>query len=286
MHRYRGLLLVILLFCGRELSARGLLDLLLGRHDLDVITVTDTTPAGKRLAAPSKEHPQYYIAVSLGFRDLGAPIGGIKEPPSQDALRLITTELAKQGYLPATNKSPAPTLVIAYTWGTLNADLDESDPDSPGIVRNRGQILGFLGGRKVGFDNNTFDPLTAPIAGLQTLNYDASQLMDVSHEDFYIIAVSAYDYAAMRQKKKVLLWMTRIAAPSLGLDLGESMSAMLAIAGPHLGRETDHPVWTSASDKFKPNVKLGDIQVIEYLNKSPVQVIDRSENKTKSEPKK
>lgn len=266
-----------------QLCARGFFELLLGRHELDVITVTDATPAGRQFARASKDQPQYYVGLSLGFRDLGAAVGGIKEPPTNDVLRLVAGELAKQGYLPATEKSAPPSLVLAYTWGTLNADLDQPDPDFAARVRNRPQIVRFLGGRKVGLDSNFFDPLTAPINGLQTLDYDARKIHEISSEDFYIIIVSAYDLAALHQGKKQLLWMTRIAAPSLGFALADAMPSMLAIAGPHFGRETARPVWMSASEKFKPNVKLGELQLIEYLGDAPLPVVDRS---GKTPPKK
>lgn len=273
--RAAALLLVIASLAVLRLEARGLLDLLLGRRELEVITVTDATAAGRQRPPASPEHPQYYVGISLGFRDLGAPVGGIKEPPARDALRFIAAELAKQGFLPATNRSPPPTLLLACTWGTLNADDFRPNPDLPGQIRNRPQILRFLGGRKIGFDDNFFDPLTAPVTGLQMMSYDAQSLYDVAQEDFYIIVVSAYDLAALREQKKQLLWMTRIATPSLGFDLGESMPTMLAIAGPQFGRETARPVWVSATEKFKPNVKLGELQLIEYLGNSPLPVIEK-----------
>lgn len=276
MRWIRPLSVAVLFFTGCALHARGLFDLLLGNRELEVITVTDMSAAGKKMPPASKEHPQYYIGVSLGFRDLGAPIGGIKEPPTQDALRFIAAELAKQGYLPATPKSPPPTLVLAYTWGTLNTELDRPDLDLPGMIRNRPQIVNFLGGRKVGFTRDFFDPLTAPAAGLMTMSYDAKNLYEIAQEDFYVIVVSAYDLAALKDKSRRLLWMTRIATPSLGFELGPSMPAMLAIAGPHFGRETERPVWMSASEKFKPNVKLGELQLVEYLGNSPLEVLDRS----------
>lgn len=268
-------LLVIVSLAVPRVEARGFLELLLGRRELEVISVTDMSPAGRVLPAASKEHPQYYIGISLGYRDLGAAVAGIEEPPAQDALRFIAAELAKQGYLPATNKSPAPTLLLAYTWGTLNADVFRPYPDMPGRVLNRPQILRFLGGKKIGFDDNFFDPLTAPVTGLQLMSYDAQNLYEISSDDFYIVVVSAYDLDALRQKRKQLLWMTRIATPSLGFDLGESMPAMLAIAGPHLGRETARPVWMSATEKFKPDVKLGELQLVEYLDGAPLPVVEK-----------
>lgn len=280
--RAAGLLLVIASLAALRLEARGFLELLFGRRELEVITVTDATIAGRQRPPASPAHPQYYVGISLGFRDLGAAVGGIKEPPAQDALRFIAAELAKQGYLPATDKSPAPTLLLACTWGTLNADVFQPYPEMPGRVRNRPEILRFLGGRKIGFDENFFDPLTAPVTGLQLMSYDAQSLYEISSEDFYIIVVSAYDLAALREQKKQLLWMTRIATPSLGFDLGASMPAMLAIAGPHLGRETARPVWMSATEKFKPDVKLGELQLVEYLDGAPLPMVEKQAEPAKT----
>ena len=146
----------------------GLLsDLLFGKHDIQVITNTEMTPAGKKLPAPSRANPQYYVAASSGFHDFGGVMGGITEPPAKDVLKVLTAELAKQGYLPATEQSPPPTLVLFLAWGTLNVDYDfQENPDLPPRIRNRAQILRFLGGNKVGFDDNFFDPLTSPVTGL------------------------------------------------------------------------------------------------------------------------
>ncbi len=63
--------------------------------------------------------------------------------------------------------------------------------------------------------------------------------------------------------------MTRIAAPSLGFELGEVLPAMLAIGGPVFGRDTPKPVWVNADDRFKPNVTLGELKLIEYLKEKP-----------------
>jgi hypothetical protein len=62
------------------------------------------------------------------------------------------------------------------------------------------------------------------------------------------------------------------------------MPAMLAIAGPHLGRETARPVWVSASEKFKPNVKLGEIQLVEYLDGAPLTVVEKPADAPKAKP--
>lgn len=256
----------------------GLWDLIRSHRDLEVITVTDVSATGNLLAPATPEQPQYYVAASLGFRDLGGVMGGIKEPPVNEVLRLIAAELAKQGYRPATTRSAPPSLLLVYTWGTLNADhFHGPNPDLPPIQLNRGQIVRFLGGRKVGIDDDYFNPFLQPAVGLQVYNYDARNILEVAREDFYVIVVSAYALeSALQKKRRPPLWTTRIAAPSLGFRMADVVPAMLAIAGPQFGRETPRPVWVNASDKFKPDVKMGELQLLEYLGSDPLPVTDAS----------
>lgn len=93
------LLLVTASLAAPRVGANDFIDFLPGHRELEVIAVTDTTPAGRALPAASEELPQY--GIGLGFDDLGAPIGGIKEPPTRDALRFIAAEPAKRDCLPA-----------------------------------------------------------------------------------------------------------------------------------------------------------------------------------------
>ncbi len=140
MHRFSRAFLLVLLasFSAVPCTRAGLLDFLFGKRDIEVITVTDMSPEGRLFRRPSPESPAYYIAASMGFRDLGGVVGGEKQPPNDEVIRTITKVLAKQGYLPASEQSPAATLVLALAWGTLNADLEYGmNPDSPPRQRNR-----------------------------------------------------------------------------------------------------------------------------------------------------
>ncbi|RXK54442.1 hypothetical protein ESB00_00655 [Oleiharenicola lentus] len=276
----------VLLFLSPAICGAGLWDLIRSHRELEVITVTEvSTESGFRPAA-SRDQPHYYVAASLGYRDLGGQIAGFKQPPTELVLRLISAELAKQGYLPSTSRSGPPTLLLCYTWGTLNAErFYGPDPSRPPLQVNRGQIVRFLGGHKIGLDQAFFNPLTAPMVGLTANSYDARNLLEVAEEDFYVIVVSAYDLdAALEMRRKPPLWTTRIAAPSLGFSLADVMPAMLAIGGQQFGRETPRPVWINADDKFTPNVKLGELQLVEYLKSDPLPVTDASETKVEKKP--
>jgi hypothetical protein len=272
----RRLALCVLLAGPLVAHAGSLLEFLRGRPDLEVITNTDVTAAGRLAPAPSKEKPQYYIAVSGGYQDFGGIMGGIKEPPPKEVQKLLTAELARRGYLPATETSPPPTLALFFTWGTLNVDYGFGDSDFSSLPQNRAQILRFLGGNKVGLDDSALDPLTAPVTGLTMLSADSQDLFELTSEDLYVTIVSAYDLESLRQKKRQLLWMTRIASVSRGFDLAEALPAMVAIGGAQFGRETTKPVWTRASERFQPNVKIGELQLVEYLNGAQPPIIDAS----------
>ena len=49
---------------------------------------------------------------------------------------------------------------------------------------------------------------------------------------------------------------------------------MLAMATPYVGRETTKPVWLRATEQFNPEVRLGDLKVLEYLESNHAAVID------------
>lgn len=258
----------------------GFLEWLLPKHDVQVITVTDTTPAGALRRAVSPANPAYYQAVSTGYRDFGGTIAGEKIPPKEDVIKAITRVLAKQGYLPATAEHP-PSLLLIWAWGTMNTDrIYSGDPDdTEGRQVNRNQLLRFMGAYKLGMipkEREAFPGEMMP--GLLFRDADSELLSELAREDLYVAAISAYDYASAAKKQRVLLWTTKISCPSLGLSLPETLPTMLALAGPNIGRETAKPVSVRATDKFKADVRIGDPSVVEYIDRAPAAVLEVTPN--------
>jgi hypothetical protein len=283
----RGLLMALFTLAVSTTAQASFMDWVLPKHDVQVITVTDTTPAGAPLRPASPEHPVYYMAVSLGYHDLGGIIAGDKLPKSQDMVRTIAKVLAKQGYLPATQKNP-PSIMLLWAWGSLYTDRFGAE----GVQTNQNQLLRFLGGYKLGLISKNPDPfgtdMLAP--GLTIRTPDADRFYDLATDDLYIVAIAAYDFRTFAQsKKKVLLWTTKISCPSIGLAMDQTLPTMVAIAGPNIGRDTAKPVWVNASDKFKPEVKIGDPKLVEYLDHGQLPIVDASQHtppKTKRPPTK
>jgi hypothetical protein len=262
--------------CG-SLGSASVLDWIFPKRDVQVVAVTDTTPVGALRRAVSPANPAYYFAVSAGFRDFGGIVAGEKSPPKEEVLKTITRVLAQQGYLPGTEENP-PTLLLFWTWGTMNTDrmYSGSPDDFDGQQINRNQLLRFLGAYKLGLITKEPDPFRQDymLPGAMFRDADSEMISDLATEDLYVAAISAYDYAAATRQEKTLLWTTKISCPSRGLDMPKTLPAMLALAGPYIGRETAKPVSLKATEEFKAEVKIGDPTVVEYLDNTPLPVIE------------
>lgn len=248
-----------------DASAAGVLEWLFPRPELRVVTVTDTTPAGALRRPVSPAQPAYYVAVSAGFRDFGGIVAGDKAPPKEEVFRAMARVLARQGYLPASAEHP-PSLLLLWTWGTMNTDrvYSANPDDTEGRQVNRRQLLRFMGAYKLGLVARepgaaVFDPL---LPGALFRDADQEVLSDLATEDLYVAAIAAYDHAAAVRSQKVLLWTTKISAPSRGHAFAEVLPSMLALAGPQVGRETPRPVVVTAGERFKAEVKIGDPTVV------------------------
>jgi hypothetical protein len=252
------------------LATAGILDLLTSKNELEAITVTDMTKAGSLRRSPTPEHPVYFVAVSAGYRDLGGIKAGDKPVPRQVVNQTMLKVLAKQGYLPAIGDQ-VPDIVIVWSWGTLYAELS---PLSSMQV-NHQQMVRFMGGAKFGLGalHDQAFPEQTLMPGL-TFGGDVGRLADVARDDLYMAVINAYDVRLSDDKGPVLLWNTRISCPSRGAWLPDAMPAMLAMAAPHIGRETTKPVWVRATEKFRPEVQLGDPKVVEYIERANPKVIE------------
>lgn len=278
--------LTALVVCGASAARANILEFLFRKPDIQVITVTDATPAGALLRPASPDNPVYYNAINAGYRELGGIVAGEKVPPQDQVLKNIATVLARHGYLPATRDHP-PTLLMIWTWGTMNVDyFPDPSGETMGRQINRRQLMRFMGGDKVGLvssNPSSFqDDFLLP--GLTWHTADSEAIADAATDDIFIAAISAYDFRAATQGEKKKLWTTKISCPSRRLSLPETLPTMLAIAGPFIGRETAKPVWINASDKYKPDVKIGDPSVVEYLEPAKLPVVNAESAAPKKAP--
>ncbi len=142
----------------------------------------------------------------------------------------------------------------------------------------------FMGAYKLGLISKERSSFASDTMMQGVLFRDADQdlIHDLSTEDLYVAAIAAYDFGAATRKEKVLLWTTKISCPSRGLAMPETLPVMLALAGPNIGRETLKPVAVKATDKFKPEVKIGDPTMVEFLENPKIPVVEVAESAAKA----
>lgn len=276
--------LVVACAATAPVASAGIRDFILPKHDVRVITMTDMTPAGASRPPVSRTHPSYYVAINGGYRDLGGIIGGDKIPPQEEAIRTIAKVLAEQGYLPATNEH-RPSLILVLTWGTLYPDfqLMSDGGEVTEVQVNQGQMLRFLGGYKLGLitEKRDFYEDSLLLSEWRFRNPESTAIFELMTETLFAASITAFDFAEAKRGEKVLLWKTKISCPSVGLRMDQTLPTMLALAAPHIGRETMKPVSINATDKFKGEVKIGDPTVIEYIDQPPLIVIDAPARESK-----
>ena len=240
----------------------------------NVITVTDTTPAGRLVPPASPEHPVYYVAEDLGFREFGAPVPGDTLPPHKEILAVIVNTLRKHGFVPRDNTHHASQFII-FNWGTMYAPLSAGEMvggaqqlDHPANAR----LLRFMGGDKLDlmWDTAVNNPsitmggnmVDAHILTLGLRSALAEKIHDAAEGDLYVAALGGYDYKALLKGKAVQLWQTRISCPADGLALAETLPVMIVAAGPLIGRETALPVWKDATEETLGHVDIGELKVL------------------------
>jgi hypothetical protein len=248
-------------------------------HDLEVIVDTDILPAGAQLPPASREHPVYYVGVSLGYQDLGGYIAGDKLPKPETMYAWIAKALAKQGYLPANSEHP-PTQLVVFSWGSLYTSKFTGNPDFPPVQMNRGAMLRFIGGQKLGLIAKS--PAEAQFElgpDLRHLRPDAERFVTAASDDLYMAALLGYDFQSAAQKQRRLLWRTRIACPARGFVMADTLPTMISIATPMIARETKVPEWIRASDHYQPSITIGDPKVEKYLESGPLPIYDSRNSK-------
>ena len=237
-------------------TARADLRSLLYPAEPDVMANTDILEAGAPVPAPGK--PVYYLAVSMGYRDFGTPMGGEKIPEARGVLAMVTKILDSQGYKVASEEH-LPDLVILYSWGTFYRN------PNPGMQRRSERaMLEFLGGHKVGLytdaRSNAFPELNP---GLTPLHPDTSTMAGFLPHGIYVITFWASDYGMATQGRSRIYWKTNIAASTRGFYLPEVLPTMVAVAAPLIGRETARPIRIDVGKHYRPTVELGPLKVIE-----------------------
>ncbi|MBC7367310.1 MAG: hypothetical protein H7343_10965 [Undibacterium sp.] len=219
--------------------------------DANVNVVVDMTDEGKKFAPPTKEKPAFYFPVVGGYREEGAIVAGDKKPPTNPVAHLLARALAAQNYYVMGNKTPAPTLLLVFHWGYMNPQIDDNpDPDNPQkTFWNQREMLALVAG-------NT-------LKNVSQFGYEHEDILQAAQDERYFVIVSAYDFKAATEKKKVLLWRAKMSTPSNRVSLAEVLPSMITAGGPRFGRETKLPESVTAAIAKEGKVEVGTPTVVE-----------------------
>lgn len=254
------LLVLVWLLPVTGFSANNFISRFLER-DLQVLTVTDVSPAGRLLRVPSRKNPVYYEALVLGYMDVGRSTAGMAPPKKDDMVKLILKLLADQGYFPATPKH-APEMLLTFAWGTIN--------DEPATA------MLFMGGDKAGVLWE-LEPISIHTAARwltrDIRSPEASFVVECANSDLYMLSIQAFDEERAKKGQSVLLWQTKVSCPAAGLDIGPSLKQMARQSAAYFGRETNRPVWTSAPERHG-QVDIGELRTLEAIDPSKLPITD------------
>lgn len=223
----------------------------------DVLVVADRGPDVKDVPTPTAAKPAYYFLLSGMERGLGDSIAGEPMPEKTKVEAAIRDALATRHYLPTQVGGPMPDYILVYSYGSANLstmDFDETDDDgntSTSTVsfnsREMSQLVGLDKARN-----------RAPFL----LSTEADEISDAYRSDRVYILIAALDAQSLRQKKKKLIWRTRMSIYSQDGDLPSQMKAMLASAAPYFGQDEDMPLTIDDATRRKTEVHIGEATVI------------------------
>lgn len=210
---------------------------------------TGRGPDGKGFVPPTPKDPVYYYPLVAGWTEKGALVAGETKPPTKPVVHQLARALADQGYLVIDREHPVPTLLLVLHWGYVNpefSDLGTPDSSEPTIY-NRKEMIALLGGHTL---------------GMLDLDFEREAVIQGASENRYFVSISAYDFAAAREKKKVLLWSTRMSTPSDGVRIAEVLPGLISRGAPFIGRETIRPAWVAAPLAREGIVEIGTPRVV------------------------
>jgi hypothetical protein len=261
---------------------------------LELTVITEMTEAGRRAHQATSQQPVYVDFFSAGPKHLGHTAGNETTLPQAEVEALLERALATNGFLRASAHQRKPDLVILYTWGT-HALLVEPDAENPvlsgqEIARNLLDRAAMVGGSKFAAEMlqlfeqadalaiaanapvppggaAVFTPeMTAmmnPVELFKKRGVKNEALVNQSASDIYYVVASAYDHAAMADKRRLLLWRTRMTVAAAGVSPQQTLPTLVQTAAPYLGRPMAEPEMIYKRALKDGQVEIGPATVIE-----------------------
>ena len=253
---------------------------------VDQTVLTEMTDEGRKLPLPSRDQPAYYFLQPGDYRIEGEETGNERPPPPGLLAANLQRALAMNNYRPAAPGHP-PSLLIIFHWGAHN-NLGEDFPDIG--HRNLLSRAALIGGKKFAEDlkqalaqqdrddeiaadlSQEFQGMLAGFGAMKRFtNRDGKtmQLVEESKAECYYVIASAYDYAAVTQGKRVLLWRSKMTVDSAGVNMADTLPGLIQNAARYFGRDMPEPATISRPINREEQIRLGPMEVQEYLPDKP-----------------
>ncbi len=226
----------------------------------DVVVVADALSDSTINVTPEPGKPVYYLILGAIEHAIGPTHAG--EPPVDE--KFIRAELVKalasQGYLETGMGRPLPQLVLVVRWGQATLEKDMNQENEIDLEKSRD-----LNNPASPFNYNEMSRLVGAYklrAGGALPSLEESDLDDTLRSDRYYIFVGALDAAALRQKRKMLVWRTYMSIDGHREYMVNNISHMIADAAPYFGHEEKMPVVVNNKVR-SASVQMGELKVIE-----------------------
>jgi hypothetical protein len=236
---------------------------------LEITVMGEVTDEGKKLPPVSPEKPAYFTLVSAGYHPVGDDYGE-KTLKADDIEHILSQALATNGYFPA--KMPEQSsLLIIFTWGPHNRVRDNNDPEVQ--KRNFLERAGLVGGEKFAMkaakllqeqtdqqDGGSGMPsfvlaFINPFKGYAMTSSKHDFMLSQARRELYYVIATAYDYPSAVRNQRRLLWRTRMTVDSAGVSQEQTLSTLIAHAGPFFGKEMAEP------EILTPRAREGRVEI-------------------------
>lgn len=224
-------------------------------------------------AAPSTPGPRLLVVMTFGsFERFSTDSSDLRQA-------MVIDDIYRNSMNPATDSLPPP--FVADGGGRSAASLLSivlTDQSARTDVIERAELIGgtkfaqelsAVLNEEAAYEKSRSDLMSPSVAMASPFNRFVSandNLMSLVEESFsscYFVIASAYDYAAMTRGQRVLLWRTKMTVNSTGISMTQSLSPLIASAGPYFGREMAETVTVTRRMVREGRVEIGTSTVID-----------------------
>ena len=105
--------------------------------------------------------------------------------------------------------------------------------------------------------------MASPFNRFVNANDSLMELVEESFNSCYFVIASAYDFAAMTKGQRVLYWRTKMTVNSIGISMTQSLTPLIASAGPYFGRDMTEAATITRRVVREGKVEVGTPQVLD-----------------------